>query len=388
MNFLDTYGITGTGTSTPPSSERQPDQSLDEEVSQVIGQLGRFWGGFRKQSVVVLATARRDLGQVVTQAQREIEKLTTAETQPHTSDAEDGEEESDADESTGTPTAGTTRPASTEPGGEASTSSSTTTAQSFFARLQSSIPPNIVSAVQAQLPDSLRNAQHIDLAQLGSTLSSEFERMQGVTRAQAEEYVHKSEALLREVMKEAGDVLREAVKVIPPEASATDGLVVWDGADIWMLPGLAASADGSTTAGAASKGKGKEVDSGPSSGRPSEDARRAVATRAESLLKQLRSNPEIIKLDPAVDTSKEAYLAWADASQASGEGFGTQVWRERVAEALSDPSDGAALQATFATLVPSSIPEEVFWVRYFFRVHQIEAEENRRKALLQATAAE
>lgn len=49
MNFLDTYGITGTGTSTPPTVEQQPEQSLNEEVTQVIGQLGRFWGGFRKQ---------------------------------------------------------------------------------------------------------------------------------------------------------------------------------------------------------------------------------------------------------------------------------------------------------------------------------------------------
>ena len=224
--------------------------------------------------------------------------------------------------------------------------------------------------------------------------------MQGVTRAQAEEYVHKSEALLREAMKEAGDVLREAVKVIPPEGGSADPPVVWDGTDIWMLPGLAANTDVSTTTGSTSKGKGKEVDSGPSSGRPSEDSRRAVATRAESLLKQLRSNSEIIKLDPAVDTSKDAYLAWADASEASGEGFGTKVWGERIAEALSDPSDGAALQANFDALgmitfissilttsfpppVPPSMPEEVFWVRYFFRVHQIETEENRRKALLQ-----
>lgn len=224
--------------------------------------------------------------------------------------------------------------------------------------------------------------------------------MQGVTRAQAEEYVHKSEALLREAMKEAGDVLREAVKVIPPEGSATDAPVVWDGSDIWMLPGLAAHAEGSATAGSASKRKGKEVDSGPPSGRPSEDARRAVATRAESLLKQLRNNPEITKVDPAVDTSNDAYLAWADTSEASGEGFGTKAWGERIAGALSDPSDGTALQTTFDALgmipfissmittsffppVPSFMPEEVFWVRYFFRVHQIETEENRRKALLQ-----
>ena len=48
MNFLDTYEITGTGTSTPPQPNPS-EQSLNEEVTQVIGQLGRFWGGFRKQ---------------------------------------------------------------------------------------------------------------------------------------------------------------------------------------------------------------------------------------------------------------------------------------------------------------------------------------------------
>jgi hypothetical protein len=36
----------------------------------------------------------------------------------------------------------------------------------------------------------------------------------GATRAQAEDYVHKSEALLREAMKEAGDVLRAGLKQI------------------------------------------------------------------------------------------------------------------------------------------------------------------------------
>ena len=47
MNFLDTYDLTGTGANTPP--QNKPDQSLNEEVNQVIGQLGRFWGGVRRQ---------------------------------------------------------------------------------------------------------------------------------------------------------------------------------------------------------------------------------------------------------------------------------------------------------------------------------------------------
>jgi len=47
MNFLDTFDIAG---SASPNPERNPEQpSLNEEVNQVIGQLGRFWGGFKKQ---------------------------------------------------------------------------------------------------------------------------------------------------------------------------------------------------------------------------------------------------------------------------------------------------------------------------------------------------
>jgi hypothetical protein len=50
MNFLDTYDISASsaGSSTPPPDQSQ--QTLNEEVNQVMGQLGRFWGGFRKQA--------------------------------------------------------------------------------------------------------------------------------------------------------------------------------------------------------------------------------------------------------------------------------------------------------------------------------------------------
>lgn len=51
MNYLDTYDIaTSSGGSATPPPNQQPQQSLNEEVNQVIGQLGRFWGGFRKQA--------------------------------------------------------------------------------------------------------------------------------------------------------------------------------------------------------------------------------------------------------------------------------------------------------------------------------------------------
>ena len=51
MNFWDTsLSAASPGTATPPpQAAEQSSPTLNEEVTEVIGQLGRFWGGFRKQ---------------------------------------------------------------------------------------------------------------------------------------------------------------------------------------------------------------------------------------------------------------------------------------------------------------------------------------------------
>lgn len=60
MNFLDAYDITDP-TTTPSGSQEGPEPTLNEEVKQVVGQLSRFWGGFRKQVSMVIHTPRRCL---------------------------------------------------------------------------------------------------------------------------------------------------------------------------------------------------------------------------------------------------------------------------------------------------------------------------------------
>ncbi|KAH9855246.1 hypothetical protein C2E23DRAFT_724835 [Lenzites betulinus] len=390
MNFFDAYDAPGT--TTPPVNE-QP--SLNEEVTQVVGQLSRFWGGFRKQSQTALEAARKDLGQVVQQAQKELTKL-TAEAPPSTTAAapdpdapvteQAASTSADADaEITPTPSINT-RDASED--GEPSTSQPSQS-QNLFTRLQSSLPPSLVSTVQAQLPESLKETlQHaragsanltaLDFAQLRSTITTELHRVQGVT----EEYVHRSEGFLRE----AGEFIKEAVKVVPPE-EGDDGYsgLIWDGADVWMLP----SSTGSAAEGAAGSAKGKEREgrSSSSSGRPPVDTLRAVATRAQSMLKQLRHDPEVIKADPNDDEKiREVYTSWLATNAASEEhGIGTTVWQSKVEAALADVADGAALQATLDTLVPEVLTPEEFWTRYFFRVYQVESEEARRKALIQVS---
>lgn len=49
MNFFDTYEIARSTTPNVEQVDNNEQPTLNEEVSQVIGQLGRFWGGFRKQ---------------------------------------------------------------------------------------------------------------------------------------------------------------------------------------------------------------------------------------------------------------------------------------------------------------------------------------------------
>ncbi|KAK0225956.1 hypothetical protein IW262DRAFT_1457205 [Armillaria fumosa] len=367
MSFLDPYDISAAGTSTPPPG--QPEQSLNEEVTQVLGQLNRFWGGFRKQSQTAIEMARKDFSQVVTQAQKELNKYTS--TEPSTASPTDVESE--------------TTPSASTPIDREESASSITSSQNLFSRLQSALPPSIVATVQDHIPDSLKHAsENIDFVQLRTTLSTEFQRVQGVTRSQAEEYVHKSETLLKEAIKEASDVLRDAVKVIPPEESNDSGLV-WDGSDMWMLP-----ADPSETS-STDKGKGKAT------------SQRAVATRAEALLKRLKHDSEIIRRDPEVDQgSKEVYAQWLASDVSSKEGgIDNEEWKDKINSTLQDPVDGAGLKANEDTLgkstlipasgflltplhhaVPSEMTRETFWTRYFFRAHQIAREEKKRQALI------
>lgn len=285
-----------------------------------------------------MEAARKDLGEVVSQAQKELSKFTAETPQappaagnPPDSDTQD--EESEA----GPSSDGDKTPS------QQHRELPTSPTQSLFTRLQSSLPPNIVATVQTHLPETIKNASNVDFAQLRTNLSAEFQRVQGVTLAQAEGYVHKSEGLLREAMREAGEALRDAVKIIPPEEGESTSGIVWDGTDVWMLPAPSTSD---------SKGKGKQSESPSSSGRPSGDTQRSAATRAQSLLKQLRYDPAVIRVDPETEEGvKQLYTTWLhDEIDSKDGGLKEQQWVDRTSSALNDSFDGQALQATHDSL--------------------------------------
>lgn len=60
MNYVDAIDLSGVNT-PPANAEEPPAQTLNEEVTQVLGQLNTFWGGFRKQVCLTIAH-HRELG--------------------------------------------------------------------------------------------------------------------------------------------------------------------------------------------------------------------------------------------------------------------------------------------------------------------------------------
>jgi len=347
---LDTSLTPGTAT-PPPRAAEQSSPTLNEEVTQVIGQMGRFWGGFRKQSQSAFETARKDLGQYVSQAQKGLnEQFTTLTVNSSTSTTESDIQAASTPPSRDLVDATTTDGESSAP---SSTSASTATlpdpqqgeqrqaqqdpsAQTtIFTRLQSSLPPDLLTTLRETLPDSVRDAQ----------------RRQELAQA-AQARVHGAAARGEVLLRGASVFLRDAVRVFPPEDPA-------------LVSGSTPPAfEDATTP------RAEAPSPVTNSGTP--------ATRRDGLLRALRAAPAILRVDPAKEErSATLFLTWAQVNDLPDE-------TQREAELTADEG---ALQFTRSTLVPEAMSEEEFWKRYFFRVHQINQEDERRKAVLEGSTA-
>lgn len=242
----------------------------------------------------------------------------------------------------------------------------TSPTKTFFTRLQASLPPNLVTAVQnlpdlkqaqmslvstvqANLPEQLKQGpQNIDFAQIRANLTNEFQRVQGITRAQAEEYVQKTDVLLREAYVGAEEFLKEAVKVVPPE-NPSGAAAAWDGSDLWGMDLTLGM--GLTGTGGDGKGKDREVDwASP------QEAQKAVATRAQALIHRIKHDPEVLKVNPADDAAlKVGYDAWVEKEvQSKPDGIKSSEWTDKIVEALQDDVDGDALNNTMDELGKSA----------------------------------
>ncbi|KAI0291151.1 hypothetical protein BC826DRAFT_1023951 [Russula brevipes] len=297
MSFWDVSHSPGTSTPPPQTSGQSP-PTLNEEVTEVIGQLGRFWGGFRKQGQTAIQAARKDLGNYLNVL---FDSASTA-TLPG--------------------------PQQEQPQQQQEQAQSPNSEQTLFTRLQSSLPPDLITSIRDTIPDSVRHPQgRIDLAH--------------AAQARVQDAAARGEELLRG----ASIFLRDAVRVVPPEQA---------------ISSPSASAAAPTHEGAA-KPRGTTPATVAVSSTP--------ATRRDALLHALRANPAILRVDPANEERSAVLFA---------------AWVATAADATRDESRRESeLAADDETLgVPEELSEDEFWTRYFFRVHQIDQEDERRKAVL------
>ena len=217
-------------------------------------------------------------------------------------------------------------------------------ASAFFASLAKN--PNVqelsrnLSTLQTGVSRNLHQIQsqltHLDLAE-GQKV--------------AEDYLHKGEHWFQDFSHEVSKLASDALKVVPPDASSA------------------------RDAAAAGEHSG--------SGRTSMDKSGAASamSRRELVLYKLRTDTALLLADPAASAdSRDSFAAFVAARGAhADEASQAQVGREL-------EMGGDALRATLDALVPAQLDDETFWTRYFWRKETIEAEEERRKKVLQSAS--
>ncbi|PAN15180.1 hypothetical protein PAHAL_2G470000 [Panicum hallii] len=165
------------------------------------------------------------------------------------------------------------------------------------------------------------------------------------------------------------EVLREAAaraaRDLPSSAHALDGLadIVAQGKDALSQVAAAAAAPVSAH----------------SDGGESEQSSAAGAhvrySRFEAQLRALQADPATFTADPE---DAEDFAAWS-------KGFSLDERKDDI-EALCYDSD--ALEAMVDRLVPETVESEVFWARYFYRVHKLKQQEDARAKLVQRVIAQ
>ncbi|KAK4687812.1 hypothetical protein P7C73_g2302, partial [Tremellales sp. Uapishka_1] len=354
--------------------------SLEEEVGQVMGALtswgGSLWGGVKKQSASALQTIKSDLDKTIVQAQQDLKYLQTAKVEVVTKDSATFEAEQAADKERRSMEAqakdkGKGKERAVDAEGELSASSSTlpipASASALFSKIQNSTShlqhtlqqtvhntlasnPNLTNptALRAQLAENLK----LDSAKQNLQISmKQAEKL-------AEEYLKKSEGW----MKEAEKWVEDAVKVVPPTDDQHSGMV-WDGSDFYSF-------STSTNSPIAKTFPNRDAGVGALG------SMNLAGSRKEALLRRLREDKELLLVDPAgegeTEERKKEFADWVKGD-----------WEKEGKEGR-EKEEGNVGTVRMA-LVPEHLSDEQFWQRYLFHKHMIEAEEEKRKLLLQAT---
>ncbi|EFP91572.2 hypothetical protein PGT21_034959 [Puccinia graminis f. sp. tritici] len=218
---------------------------------------------------------------------------------------------------------------------------------SFFSKLTKD-SESLTATIQSKI-SHLPNPAHVP-ARLTSSGKFDLSEVQKL----AEGYLAKGEVYLQDVGKELKDFVQDAVKVIPPS-------------ELESVDQTEEGANNTSAVGVAEK-------------------RRILDVKREAMLSKLRRDESQLLADPRDEDEslQSAFDEFLAGVQHAG-GFEGEAWKKRIQSELElEDSDQSALKGLLEKLVPSSMTDETFWTRYFFRIHRIDQEEAARRVVLSA----
>ncbi|XP_052162508.1 LOW QUALITY PROTEIN: uncharacterized protein LOC127779685 [Oryza glaberrima] len=171
---------------------------------------------------------------------------------------------------------------------------------------------------------------------------------------------------LRRETEALRDAAARAARDLPAHAHALDGLadIVAQGKDAIAQVAAAAAAAPATG----------HSDGGGGESEPSSASGQVRYSRFEAQLRALQSDPATFTSDPEDSDDFAAWRVGFSVDERSGE-----------IEALCYESD--ALEGMVEKLVPGTVESEVFWARYFYRVHRLKQQEDARAKLVKRVFA-
>ena len=220
---------------------------------------------------------------------------------------------------------------------------SPTLSSGFFSRIQAQLPPNLQPAAISSAISSARSHSSlpsVDFNQLKLSVTTNIQRAQtnvnlGEAEKLAESYLSKLKASTEAFTKDAGEFFKEAVRVVPPDG--TEGvheMSVVSGTDVWVFP---------SPIGTPGWGAGKTLESEGSlsmlTSSRSLDGR-GGATRSQALLRRLKYDPELIRLDPTQDEDISSFFeAFVQDVEKKG-GIEGDAYLDKISTLLAPGPDG------------------------------------------------
>ncbi|KAJ3055195.1 hypothetical protein HK097_011271 [Rhizophlyctis rosea] len=113
--------------------------------------------------------------------------------------------------------------------------------------------------------------------------------------------------------------------------------------------------------------------------------RKILYDRKSAVLEALKSNPKTYTVDPATSDESTADTSLADRFQTFKATYNAPEHTAAITRLLAE---NGTVEGLFADLVPSQVSADDFWLRYFFRVGELEREEAARKKLMHDASTE